>query len=208
MAKAIKSFNVEKETYDALVSMFKKYKASTSVSSYVEKCLAQLLANISETEEELKDSKHYPEIMGYVIDKVVHNGFEIRASGSHYTQEKPESLEGKQVAGSVEDMEIQAALEKHKKEEEEWTWVDPEEEEEQEMIRDARITDLIEEYEAYKQNLPLIYFQMLRSDNYELSRDRRFVIEKGTGKRFINVNDNRVIQVVERAKVTGLSDEK
>ena len=195
MAKAIKSFNVEKEVYDNLVRTFKKHGASTSLSFFVEQCLVKLLKNLSEAEEALKDKEHYPEIMKFVIERsvthliVTTEGLRLTPDGVntlHLTSEPDSTIRnGFTIQGGTDDG----------KPDDYWPF------EEQEKELEALYW--IEEYEAMKLNLPRSYTRLLRTGQYELSRDRKFLIERATGKRFIQLGDTHVVEVAPDAKLIG-----
>lgn len=69
--KKIKTFTVDEETYDSLVSMFKEYEAEVSVSYYVNACLKDLLSYLKTLDDLRKQEKEkYPVPMSYVIDTI------------------------------------------------------------------------------------------------------------------------------------------
>ncbi len=71
MSKKIKSINVDDNTYDSLVSLFKQYKSSESISSFLDRCIKDLEGYLRQMEDILKDEDHFEEIMKNVIDKTV-----------------------------------------------------------------------------------------------------------------------------------------
>ncbi len=200
MAKAIKSFNVEKEVYDKLMRTFKKHGASTSLSFFVEQCLVKLLENLTEAEQRLTGKEYYPEIMKFVIEKsvsdlvVTSEGLRLNPDGVNRLEltREPESAVKygfKIVEYSTDDLEGKL---------DDW----PYEEEE----KDLEALFWIEEYEAMKQSLPRCYSRLLKTGKYELSRDRKFLIEKETGKRYIQFGKTHVVELAADAKLIGPTD--
>lgn len=201
MAKAIKSFSVTKETYDALVSLFKKHGASTSLSLFVEECLTKLLETLSETEEQLKKSEYYPDIMKFVIEKwstdllLGTSGLRFRLSGNDIMRLTPEP-ESSLCYFTTDDENARLGE------------YNPDEWDEAERPEALEALYWIEEYEAQKQRLPRAFTRLLKTGKYELSRDRRFLIEKKTGKRFISLGGTHVIEIVPRNEVPGAEGKK
>lgn len=194
MPKAIKSFNVEKETYDTLIKVFKKHQASTSLSFYVEQCLMKLLENVSTAEEVLKKTEYFPEIMKFVIEKYC-NEVIITTPGSRPVpygvnrfdiSPDPESS----VLGGIIVKGYEAKADK----DDAWLRLG-------ESPEDMEGIYWVEEYEAYKQNLPRVFARLLKTGKYELSRDRKLLIEKDSGKRFINFDGIHVVEIQPDAKV-------
>jgi hypothetical protein len=70
MAKKIKSFTVDGETYAELISMFKKYKADVSLSYQVDRCLKNLLKELKDMEEGHQRGK-FTVPMSYVIGEMM-----------------------------------------------------------------------------------------------------------------------------------------
>jgi hypothetical protein len=204
MAKAIKSFNVEKETYDALIKLFKKHSVSTSVSFFVEQCLTKLLADLSELEESLKKTEYYPEIMKFIIEKscaevvVTTPGLRPIPGDVHpigLTTEPGSSFIPGVLRASDESEDIDLTY-------------NPNDWEKGEREEDLEALYWIEEYEAHRQNLPRAFTRLLKTGKFELSRDKRVLIEKETGRRFLNWGGTHVIEVASDAKVIGPNDER
>jgi hypothetical protein len=155
MAKKIKSFSVDEEIYNRLVSMFKKYGAETSISMYLNNKLKWLLEHLEDLEKGVK-KMNYSIPMSYVIDEIVKNyGGSGRLSSEPYQEEGPIS--------------------------------------ELEMV----LNDWQESYEAYQQGVPLEYYRWLKMDKYALSRDKKFLINKETGKKFISQGRDKLMEVRE-----------
>jgi hypothetical protein len=70
MAKKIKSFTVNEDIYNRLVKMFKKYKAETSISMYLNNEIKYLLEQLEDLEEGIKEW-NYTIPMSYIIDTMV-----------------------------------------------------------------------------------------------------------------------------------------
>lgn len=68
--RKIKTFNVDEDVYNGLLSMFKKYEINASLSSFVNNCLAELLTHLQDVEA---IKKKYPESklpMSFVISEM------------------------------------------------------------------------------------------------------------------------------------------
>jgi hypothetical protein len=201
MPKTIKSFNVEKETYDALVKVFKNHKTSTSLSYFVDQCLVKLLDNLSEAAEVLKKTEYFPDIMKFVIEKYC-NEVIITTPGLRPIPYGVNCLNlGPDPESSVLGGIIVKEEEVETNENDEWL-------PQGEGPEDMEGLYWIEEYEAQKQNLPRVFARLLKTGKYELSRDRKLLIEKKTGKKFINLGETHVVEVLPNAKVIGPNDEK
>jgi Mn-containing catalase len=70
MAKAIKSFTVDKETYDSLINKLKDKNVETSISFLLNKYLKELLDYIEAVEEELKKWKEYTVPVSFIINSL------------------------------------------------------------------------------------------------------------------------------------------
>jgi hypothetical protein len=93
MAKKIKSFTVDEDTYNALIQMFKKYEVDVSISSYVNSCLKQLLEGLQETEQYLKEGKGYSVPMSYIINEIVTSKAIMPDYDKDWPEEMPPRLE-------------------------------------------------------------------------------------------------------------------
>jgi hypothetical protein len=154
MTKKIKSFTVDENTYNRLVSMFKKYKAETSISAYLNNKLKGLLWYLEDIEKGIKEM-NYSIPMKFVIDDKVRSC------------ENPDRLSSE----PDEDMGI-SDLE--------------------------RVLMIIhDEYEADKKGIPREYYRWLFNDNYKLSKDKKFLIDKTTGKKFISTAACQIREVSE-----------
>ena len=70
MAKKIKTFTTDEEVYNRLVSMFKKYKAETSISEFLNNKLKELLVYLEDIEKGINEM-NYSIPMQFVIDDQV-----------------------------------------------------------------------------------------------------------------------------------------
>jgi hypothetical protein len=152
MAKKIKSFTVEEDIYKRLVSMFKKHKAETSVSAYVNNKLKELLWNIEDIEKGIKEM-NYSIPMKFVIDDTVRG-----CENPHRWSSEPDESPG--------ISELEHVL----------------------MIT-------LDEYEADQKGIPREYYSWLKNDNYKLSKDKKFIIDKTTGKKFISIGASQIREV-------------
>jgi hypothetical protein len=69
MAKKIKTFTVDEQSYDALMAIFRESKVETSVSHYLDKYVKELLAYFRAIKEGLEDST-YTVPFSFIIDSV------------------------------------------------------------------------------------------------------------------------------------------
>jgi hypothetical protein len=77
MSKKIKSFNVDDEVYKKLISIFKKYKAETSISMFINNELKALLHYIEQIQEGMKDTDYsFP--ISFVINEAVKGEITLR----------------------------------------------------------------------------------------------------------------------------------
>lgn len=189
MAKKVKSFNVDEETYDSLVSFFRKYKSSVSLSSFIEQRIGDLLRYLRGMEATLKGAEEFEEVMRYVIEQTVRESFvrmpssiyleevnvhlvrgEPTIVGLTYVEEEPER-KGEAVGCTIEmGQEIDT-----EKEAEYWK----------------------DEYEAMKKGISRAFVRFLRTGNYTLARDKRFLMEKETGERYVNFPPSHIIRVAK-----------
>lgn len=157
MAKKIKTFNVDEDTYKTLVKLFKKHEVAVSLSSYVDSCLNNLLTNLKEIEGELKkgtlDKTNYPVPMSFIINKIVSN---------------------KGLSEEYEDEEIN------------------------DLRIFSEITEWQNDYEAQRRKIPVPFVLYLGTGLYDLSPDKKYLIEKKTGKRYISGKTrNSIFEVKE-----------
>jgi hypothetical protein len=69
--KKIKTFTVDEEVYNALVSMFKEYEADVSISYYLDGCLKDLLKYLRTLDDlRRREPEKYTAPMSYIIDMI------------------------------------------------------------------------------------------------------------------------------------------
>jgi hypothetical protein len=69
--KKIKTFTVDEEIYNALVSMFKEYGADVSISYYLDGCLKDLLKYLRTLDDlRRREPEKYTAPMSYIIDMI------------------------------------------------------------------------------------------------------------------------------------------
>ena len=195
MAKKVKSFNVDEAAYNSMVALLKEYDTEASISSILDKCLKELLNYFKTMEAELRDSDDRKEIIQFIIDKKAGSvliptpdketpgeGDPLRGNPLMATKAlEPQIYEGMTVTDLSEDagqMEL-PEIEESELDEEVQYWRD--------------------EYEANKKNLSRAFVKFLRSGKYILSTDRKFLIEKETGKRFVDLATNYIVEIVTGA---------
>lgn len=155
MAKKIKSFTVDEDIYNRLVSMFKKYGAETSISMYLNNEVKWILERLEDLEKGIKEMNcSIP--MSYIIDKTVRNSDRSgKLAREPYQEEVPVS-------------ELELALE-----------------------------DWQKSYDADQKGIPYEYYDWVQMGNYVLSKDKKFLIEKATGKRYISQGGSALLEVRE-----------
>lgn len=195
MAKKVKSFNTEEEAYNSLFSMFKQYKSNESISSFLEECIKDLLGYLKEMEEGLKGTENFEKIMKIVIDKTVKSFFINKPSGQYHKS-------GEHYGLNVLDgePEIIPVLTADRLEDMEWDKSGNEimKEKDKEMEEDKKKSELQfwkDEFEANEKGIPKSFVKFLRTGEYELSKSKRFIIEKETGDRYIDLAGMRIVKV-------------
>jgi hypothetical protein len=154
MAKKIKSFTVDEDIYNRLISMFKKYKAETSISEYLSNELKGLLWNLEDIEKGIKEM-NYSIPMQFVIDDTV------RSCGNpHRLSREPDERTGVSALEQI-------------------------------------LMDTQDEYEADKKGVPREYYRRLQSGTFKLSNDKKFLIDKKTGEKFISDGMGQLLGVHE-----------
>jgi hypothetical protein len=153
MAKKIKSFTVDEDVYNRLVSIFKENRAETSISLYLNNNLKSLLELLEDLEKGIKEM-NYSIPMSYIIDEIVKNS---EYSGRLSSEPYEEKL-------LVSDLEM-------------------------------ALNDWQKSYDADQKGIPYEYYDMIQTGKYVLSKDKKFVIEKETGKKYISQDNNRFMEV-------------
>jgi len=194
MAKKVKSFNTEEEAYNSLFSMFKQYKSGESISSFLENCIKDLLEYLKEMEAGLKGDKNSKSIMKIVIDKTVKGAIINKPSWQYHENDERyglNTLDG--------EPKIMHALTANSLEDLEWNKKDDEFEEELKAIENDRKKSELQfwkdEFEASEKGIPKSFAKFLRTGEYELSKSKRFIIEKKTGDRYIDLAGLRIVKV-------------
>lgn len=67
----IKTFNVNEDIYNTLLSIFKKYETKTSLSAFVNNCLTELLEHIQLIEQLAEKHPDFKVPMSFVITEMV-----------------------------------------------------------------------------------------------------------------------------------------
>lgn len=73
--KKIKTFSVDEETYNSLVSMFKESGAEVSLSFFVDKNLKDLFKLLQAVRKVKSDDKRYTVPMSYIINEIARTPF-------------------------------------------------------------------------------------------------------------------------------------
>jgi len=155
MSKKVKGFNVDEDTYNSLLEIFKKYNVKVSLSAYVNDRLRSLLSGIQEIEEGLESYKNFTVPMSFIINSIL-------------TQQE---MEYEDVEGvSEEDMKDSILL--------------------------TELTEWQNDYEARRRKIPVAFVELLSSGLYELSPDKKYLIETKTGKKYVaGKTRNMIIEV-------------
>lgn len=59
------------------------------------------------------------------------------------------------------------------------------------------LMDWADSYDAYQKGIPYEYYGWLRNPNFMLSNDKKFLIDKETGKKFISTGKSTLMEVRE-----------
>ncbi|HAC15276.1 MAG TPA: hypothetical protein DCE78_04945 [Bacteroidetes bacterium] len=153
MAKKIKSFTADEEIYNKIVSMFRQYKAETSISMYLNNSLKRLLSCLENIEKGINEM-NYSIPMSFVIDDIVKNAGYWEIVSAEYEEED----------------QVESPLE---------------------LI----LNEIKNDYEADQKGIPRELYRWLEM-GYEISRDKKFLILKRTGEKFIPHKDG-LLQVRE-----------
>jgi hypothetical protein len=193
MSKKIKSFNVDEEVYDSLNQYFKKYKSSESVSSFLEHCIRDLLEYLQTMEEGLNGSDSFDKIMKNVIDKTVSQGVISKPSWLYSDDRYGRNiLEGEPIIQA--GMEL-ISLEDGKTPEEIKETMEELREEEEEECKEKDIRYWKDDFEAQEKGLPRSFIKFLNSGEFNLSKNRLYLIEKETGDRYMDYGGVRIVKV-------------
>lgn len=193
MSKKIKSINVDDNSYDSLVSLFKQYKSSESMSSFLDRCIKDLEGYLREMENSLKEEDHFVEIMKNVIDKTI-KGFGLYKPSAQYHDNEglrdiggPPDIEPMiEVTGN--DDEVFSSLHSN-------VFDDSLQKEIEERHKANEIQFWKDDFEAEQKRIPRSFVKFLNSGEFVLSRDKRFLIEKETGERYMDFFGYRIVKV-------------
>lgn len=169
MPKKIKSFTVDEEIYNGLVSMFKRYDTGVSISLYINNRLKGLFEGLTELEDALNSSKAFTVPMGFIINQIV-NG-----------------------PPKVPDIEVPEKwgeeIHSFKKEEEQCTGT-------QDEYTYLELEEYQTRYDAEKAGVPYELFKHTAGGIFELSKDKRYLILKRTGEKYFPIGDS-LMKLVE-----------
>lgn len=191
MAKKVKSFNVDEAAYNSMIALLKEYEAEASISSFLDKYLRELLAYFKTLEGELSDHEEYKDIMRFIIDAKATSPLvqipdkETPGEGEVGTNRITTRTLEPQVFNAV-------AMEGGPENETEISDIDVSE-------LDEEVHYWRDEYEASKKRLSRAFVKHLRTGKFALSTDRRYLIEKETGKRYIDFAPNYIVEIAAGA---------
>jgi hypothetical protein len=155
MAKKIKSFTVDEDAYNRLVSIFKQSGAETSISMYLNNQVKWLVEHLEDLQKGIDEMK-YSVPMSYVIDRIVNDSEKSGRMSREPYDEK----------ASVSELEM-------------------------------ALNDWEDDYDADQKGIPYEYYRWLQNSNYMLSNDKRFLIDKETGKKYISTSRSTLMEVRE-----------
>ena len=145
MSKKVKGFNVDEDTYNSLLEIFKKYNVKVSLSAYVNDRLRGLLNGLQDVEKGLKSYERFTVPMSFIINSMLAIDKDMEY----------EDMEGITKEDFREDIVLTEL--------EEWQY----------------------DYDSQTRKIPVPFLKFLRSPNFELSSDKKYLIEKETGKRYV-----------------------
>jgi hypothetical protein len=198
MAKKVKSFNVDEAAYKSMVALLKEYDTEASISSFLDKCLKELLHYFQTMQDELGDSEERKEIMRFIINRMA-------GSALIHTPDKETAGEGEPGLNPLSTKTVEPQIFRGKATEfseplygakaislwetgTEYPGIQESElEEEAHYWRD--------EYEADKKKLSRAFVKHLRSGKFLLSQDRKYLINKETGKRYVDFAPNYIVEI-------------
>ncbi len=171
MPKKIKSFTVDEEVYNSLVSMFQRYKTGVSVSLYINKMLQRLLNDLKELEDALNKSS-LTVTMDYIINKIVTG---INEKKLEYPQTWNDRIKEKEEAETRlgEMISVTSPLDE--------------------------LGEWQTQYDAEKKGIPYELYKYTTDGTMELSGDKRYLILKMTGERFFPIG-GRLMKLVDENK--------
>jgi hypothetical protein len=151
MAKAIKSFTVDGNVYNALVKTFKASGAEVSLSLFVNNCLEELFELLKKVDKKLKERKDHTVTMSFIIKSIVESK-DILGVGKDWPDDLPEKI-------------------------------------------DLMLHDWQEDYDAHGKKVPIEFYSYLKTGLYILSPNKKYLIEKKTGKKFLPVSKHKLASI-------------
>lgn len=161
MRKKIKSFTLNEEIYNSLVTIFREHKVEGSLSLFVHNSMKEFLDYINGIKKEVV-FKHYKVPMSYIVGEIIKNPL---------------------LMGRTEDVDIEDPkspspygddyISKYAIDAEEWN----------------------DKYEAEKRKVSIEFYSFLKTDLYELSANKKYLINKETGKKYIPFDRARLVEI-------------
>jgi hypothetical protein len=187
--KKVKSFNVDEAAYKSMVALLKEYGTEASISFFLDKCLKELLHYFQTMQDALADSDERKEIMRFVIGRMAGSVLIHTPDGGTPGEGEPglnristKTIEPQILwAKAIEDMEPDVNQTRL-----------PE-------IQESALAEEVhywrDEYEANKKKLSRAFVKHLRSGKFLLSPDRKYLLNKETGKRYVDFCPNYIVEI-------------
>ena len=196
MAKKVKSFNVDETAYKSMVALLKEYATEASISSFLDKCLKELLHYFQTMQDELGDCEDRKEIMQFLID---------RMAGSTLipTPDRDTPGEG-EPGGTWLRLPATKAIEPQIARLGPITAIETDEDQEQwREVQESALGEEVQywrdEYEANKEKLSRAFVKWIRKGKFNLSSNKKYLIDKETGKRYVDFAPNYIVEIATDA---------
>jgi hypothetical protein len=205
MAKQVKSFNVDEAAYKSMVALLKEYDTEASTSSLLDKCLKELLHYFQTMQDELGNCEERKEIMRFIIDRMAGSEL-IHTPDKHAVGEGDPGLNPLSMK-SIEPREFIAKVTEAGEPLPETKgvlmWEVGSEPASMAEIFESELDEEVhywrDEYEANKEKLSRAFIKHLRSGKFLLSQDKKYLIDKETGKRYVDFAPNYIVEIATDA---------
>ena len=185
MPKKIKSFNVDEDAYNLFAAMLKEYDSELSISYFVDKYLRELSTYFRTMENELKEVNQGKDVMAFIIEQMARTTLiNTPAKDVPGQSEGRDCYNTKQIGPAV------------------LPFIRQEEHGEEGKPPRISISELDEEIaywqdecEGKKRNLSRAFVRHLRTGRFFLSADKKYLIEKESGKKYVDFVPNYIVEV-------------
>jgi hypothetical protein len=184
MPKKIKSFNVDLEMYNSLAAMLKKYDSELSISYLVDKSLRELCAYFKTMEAAILDTDQKNDLMAFIIRRMGKTtALHTPAKDIPGQSEGLSSYNTKQIEPGVLPYIGQEKTEERKPSSVSISELDEE------------IAYWQDEWEGHHRNLSRAFVRHLKTGRFALSADKKYLIEKRNGKKYVDFIPNYIVEV-------------